>query len=48
MRALTVAAGTANSARNSARLITRRVPVEQWTTALDHEPDDIKIVVDFS
>jgi glucose 1-dehydrogenase len=31
-----------------ARLITRRVPVEQWTTALDHKPDDIKVVVDFS
>jgi threonine dehydrogenase-like Zn-dependent dehydrogenase len=31
-----------------ARLITRRVPVEQWTTALDHEPDDIKVVIDFS
>ena len=44
MRALTVAPGTANSAR----LITRRVPVEQWTNALDHEPDDIKVVVDFS
>jgi threonine dehydrogenase-like Zn-dependent dehydrogenase len=31
-----------------ARLITRRVPVEQWMTALDHEPDDIKVVIDFS
>jgi threonine dehydrogenase-like Zn-dependent dehydrogenase len=31
-----------------ARLITRRVPVEQWTLALDQEPDDIKVVVDFS
>jgi threonine dehydrogenase-like Zn-dependent dehydrogenase len=31
-----------------ARLITRRVPVQQWTTALGQEPDDIKVVVDFS
>jgi hypothetical protein len=29
-------------------LITRRVPVEQWTTSLDPEPEDIKVVVDFS
>jgi len=29
------------------RLITRRVPAEQWTRALDPEPDDIKVVVDF-
>jgi len=31
-----------------AGLITRRVPVEQWTLALEPEPDDIKVVVDFS
>jgi glucose 1-dehydrogenase len=31
-----------------ARLITRRVPPEQWTQALRPEPDDIKVVVDFS
>ena len=31
-----------------ARLITRRVPAEQWTQALRQEPDDIKVVVDFS
>jgi glucose 1-dehydrogenase len=31
-----------------ARLITRRVPVEQWTQSLDPQPDDIKVVVDFS
>jgi threonine dehydrogenase-like Zn-dependent dehydrogenase len=31
-----------------ARLITRRVPVEQWTLALEQEADDIKVVVDFS
>jgi threonine dehydrogenase-like Zn-dependent dehydrogenase len=31
-----------------ARLITRRVPVEQWTQSLVPQPDDIKVVVDFS
>jgi threonine dehydrogenase-like Zn-dependent dehydrogenase len=31
-----------------ASLITRRVPVEQWTQSLDRQPDDIKVVVDFS
>jgi glucose 1-dehydrogenase len=31
-----------------ARLITRRVPVEQWTQAVKEEPEDIKVVVDFS
>ncbi len=31
-----------------ARLITRRVAVEQWTQALDQQPDDIKVIVDFS
>jgi threonine dehydrogenase-like Zn-dependent dehydrogenase len=31
-----------------ARLITRRVPVQDWTQALDQKPDDIKVVVDFS
>ena len=30
------------------RLITRRVPVERWTQALEQGPDDIKVVVDFS
>jgi threonine dehydrogenase-like Zn-dependent dehydrogenase len=30
------------------RLITRRVPVEQWTQSLQPQPDDIKVVVDFS
>ena len=29
------------------RLITRRVPADEWTRALDPEPDDIKVVVDF-
>jgi threonine dehydrogenase-like Zn-dependent dehydrogenase len=31
-----------------AKLITRRVPPEQWTQALQQQPDDIKVVVDFS
>jgi glucose 1-dehydrogenase len=31
-----------------ARLITRRVPVEQWTLALEREPSDIKVIVDFT
>jgi glucose 1-dehydrogenase len=31
-----------------ARLITRRVPPEDWTKAIQPEPDDIKVVVDFS
>jgi threonine dehydrogenase-like Zn-dependent dehydrogenase len=30
------------------RLITRRVPVEQWVQALERRPGDIKVVVDFS
>jgi glucose 1-dehydrogenase len=30
------------------RLITRRVPVAQWTQSLAREPDDIKVVVDFT
>ena len=30
------------------RLITRRVSVEQWTQSLAQQPDDIKVVVDFS
>jgi glucose 1-dehydrogenase len=30
------------------RLITRRVAVEEWTQALEQQPDDIKVVVDFS
>jgi len=31
-----------------ARLVSRRVPVEQWTQALAGQPDDIKVVIDFS
>jgi threonine dehydrogenase-like Zn-dependent dehydrogenase len=30
------------------RLITRRVPLERWSEALDRKPDDIKVVIDFS
>ena len=30
------------------KLITRRVPAEQWTQALKQQPDDIKVVVDFA
>jgi threonine dehydrogenase-like Zn-dependent dehydrogenase len=29
------------------RLITRRVPLEQWSEALQDRPDDIKVVIDF-
>ncbi len=31
-----------------AKLITRRVPVEQWTQSIARQPGDIKVVVDFS
>ncbi len=31
-----------------ARLITRRVPVEQWTQSIEQQPADIKVVVDFT
>jgi threonine dehydrogenase-like Zn-dependent dehydrogenase len=30
------------------RLITRRVPADQWTQALEPQPDDIKVVIDFA
>jgi threonine dehydrogenase-like Zn-dependent dehydrogenase len=29
------------------RLISRRVPLARWPEALDHRPDDIKVIVDF-
>jgi threonine dehydrogenase-like Zn-dependent dehydrogenase len=29
------------------RLITRRVPLECWPTALERGPDDVKVVVEF-
>jgi threonine dehydrogenase-like Zn-dependent dehydrogenase len=28
------------------RLVTRRVPLEQWSSALDRQPDDVKVVVE--
>jgi glucose 1-dehydrogenase len=31
-----------------ASLITRREPIEQWTQSLERQPDDIKVVVEFS
>jgi threonine dehydrogenase-like Zn-dependent dehydrogenase len=30
------------------RLITRREPLERWTDSLERQPDDIKVIVDFS
>jgi len=30
------------------RLITRRVPIDRWTEAVQRHPGDIKVVVDFS
>jgi len=30
------------------KLITRREPVEQWTQSLQRQPDDIKVIVEFS
>jgi threonine dehydrogenase-like Zn-dependent dehydrogenase len=30
------------------RLITRRVPLERWTDALERQPDDIKVVVELA
>src|SRR5918994_2137921 len=30
------------------RIITRRVPPEQWSDALERRPDDVKTVIDFS
>ncbi len=29
------------------RLITRRVPIERWTEAVQRRPDDIKVIIDF-
>src|SRR6266576_3860505 len=31
-----------------ARVITRRVPIERWSEALEHRPGDIKVVIEFS
>ena len=30
------------------RLITRRVPLERWSKALERRPGDIKVVIDFA
>jgi len=30
------------------RLITRRVPLERWSEALERRPGDIKVVIDFA
>lgn len=30
------------------RLITRRLPLERWSEALEHRPGDIKVVIDFA
>jgi threonine dehydrogenase-like Zn-dependent dehydrogenase len=29
-------------------LITRRVPIHEWARAIEHQPDDIKVVIDFT
>ena len=29
------------------RLITRRLPLDRWRDALDEQPDDVKVVVEF-
>ena len=29
-----------------ARLVSRKVPIEQWPQALDRQPDDVKVVVE--
>jgi hypothetical protein len=30
------------------RLISRRVPLSDWTRALDRQPDDVKVTVDLT
>jgi threonine dehydrogenase-like Zn-dependent dehydrogenase len=30
------------------RLISRRVPLERWKDAYQHQPDDVKVVLEFS
>lgn len=30
------------------RLITRRVPIDDWTTALERRADDVNVVIDFT
>ena len=31
-----------------ARLISRRVPLERWSEALEHRPGDIKVIIEFA
>ena len=31
-----------------ARLITRRVPLDRWSEALEHRKGDIKVIIDFA
>jgi len=28
------------------RLVTRRVPLESWTDAIQHQPDDVNVVIE--
>jgi len=45
----TAAAALARADRNwLARLISRRVPLDRWSEALEHRAGDIKVVIDFS
>jgi threonine dehydrogenase-like Zn-dependent dehydrogenase len=45
----TAAAALARADKNwLSRLITRRVPLDRWSEALEHRPGDIKVVIDFS
>jgi threonine dehydrogenase-like Zn-dependent dehydrogenase len=30
------------------RLVSRRVPLENWQRAFEREPDDVKVVLDFA
>jgi threonine dehydrogenase-like Zn-dependent dehydrogenase len=30
------------------RLVSRRVPLDQWSDAMAHQPDDVKVVIDFA
>ena len=30
------------------RLITRRVPIERWSEALEPRPDDVKVIIEFA
>jgi hypothetical protein len=30
------------------RLVTRQVPIEIWSEALQRQPDDVKVVIEFN